>query len=76
MHKFVISCRWITDLLYLMMNFRHLPNMKVPVVVQLSTGKGERQRDTSEPRSSSLSIFEREGMKGTKEAEPKPECSL
>lgn len=36
----------------------------------------ERQRDTSEPHSSSLSLFEREGMKGTKIAEPKPERSL
>lgn len=36
----------------------------------------ERQRDTSEPHSSSLSIFEQEGMKGTKSAEPKPEWPL
>lgn len=36
----------------------------------------ERQRDPSEPHSSSLSIFEREGMKGTKIAEPKPERPL
>lgn len=36
----------------------------------------ERQKDTSEPHSSSLSIFEREGMKGMKIAEPKPERPL
>lgn len=36
----------------------------------------ERQRDTSEPHSSSLLIFEREGLKGTKGSEPKPERQL
>lgn len=36
----------------------------------------ERQRHNSEPHSSSLSIFDREGMKGTKSAEPKPKRPL